>query len=178
VKPEFQLTNANAPAVAKICIRLDGLPLAIELAASRIKVLPPQTLLARLGQRLAVLTRGARDAPVRQQSLRNTIAWSYDLLHAEEQRLFRRLSVLVGGGTFEAIEAVCATLDTDSTAGRILDGVASLIDKSLVQQTEQDSNEPRLGMLETVREFGLEVLAASGEVDVTQHAHAAYYLWS
>src|SRR6266536_2818568 len=111
VKPDFQVTAANARTIAEICVRLDGLPLAIELAAARVKLFPPQALLARLNQRLQVLTSGARDAPARQQSLRNTIAWSYDLLHAEEQRLFQRLSVFVGGFTLEAAEAVYAALD-------------------------------------------------------------------
>jgi predicted ATPase/class 3 adenylate cyclase/DNA-binding CsgD family transcriptional regulator len=176
VKPEFQVTDAGAPAIAEICIRLDGLPLAIELAAARIKLLPPQALLARLGQRLEVLTSGARDAPVRQQSLRNTIAWSYELLHAEEQRLFRRLSVFCCGCTLEAIEAVCAALDKSNGTERVLDGVASLIDKSLLQQPEQERDEPRILMLETIREYGLEVLAASGEMGITRQAHATYYL--
>jgi predicted ATPase/class 3 adenylate cyclase/DNA-binding CsgD family transcriptional regulator len=176
VKPEFQVTNANAPAVAEICVRLDGLPLAIELAAARVKVLPPQALLARLGQRLAVLTSGARDVPERQKTLRNTIEWSYLLLDAYEQRLFHRLSVFVGGCTLEAIEAVCVALDTDSTSGQVLDGVASLLDKSLLQQTEQEGEEPRLVMLETIRAYGLEALAASGEMDVTWHANTTYYL--
>src|SRR5206468_811960 len=117
--------------IAEICARLDGLPLAIELAAARIKLLPPQALLTRLSQRLQLLTGGARDAPARQQTLRNTIKWSYDLLDASEQRLFRRLSVFVGGCPLEAIEAVCAALDTDATALQVLDGVDSLIDKSL-----------------------------------------------
>ena len=170
------MTSANAPAVAEICVRLDGLPLAIELAAARIKVLPPQALLARLGQRLAVLTSGARDVPARQQTLRNTIEWSYQLLDAEEQLLFKRLSVFVGGCTLEAIEAVCTTLDTESASWHVLDGVASLIDKSLLQQTEQEGDEPRLVMLETIREYGLEVLAASGEMETTRQAHALYNL--
>ena len=122
VKPEFQVSNANAPAVADICARLDGLPLAIELAAARIKLLPPQALLARLGQRLAMLTSGARDVPARQQTLRNTIEWSYHLLDAEEQRLFRRLSVFVGGCTLEAIEAIYTSLDDG--AEQVLEGVA------------------------------------------------------
>jgi len=177
-RPEFQVTTANAPAVAEICIRLDGLPLAIELAAARIKLLPPQALLARLGQRLQVLTSGVRDAPTRQQTLWNTIKWSYDLLNAREQRLFRRLSVFVGGCRLSAAEAVCGA-GGDAAAGMggsVLDGVASLMDKSLLQQTEQDSNEPRLAMLETIREYGLEMLSASGEMETTQHAHAAYYL--
>ncbi len=174
VKPEFQLTTANAQAVAEICIRLDGLPLAIELAAARINVLPPQALLTRLGQRLAVLTSGARDVPARQQTLRNTIEWSYQLLDAEEQRLFRRFSVFVGGCTLEAIEAVCRGAGDDTI--NALNTVASLIGKSLLQQTEQDSNEPRLVMLETIREYGLEVLATSGEMEVIRQAHAEYYL--
>jgi predicted ATPase len=118
VKPEFQVTNTNAPTIAEICVRLDGLPLAIELAAARIKVLPPQALLARLGRRLAVLTSGARDAPARQQTLRNTIAWSYRLLDAQEQRLFRRLSIFAGGCTLEAVEAICVALDAG--AGQVL----------------------------------------------------------
>jgi predicted ATPase/class 3 adenylate cyclase len=174
VKPEFQVTNANAPAVAEICTRLDGLPLAIELAAVRIKLLPPQALLARLGQRLAVLTGGARDVPARQQTLRNTIEWSYHLLDAQEQRLFRRLSVFVGGCTLQAVEAVCEELGAGS--GKVFDAVASLIEKSLLQQTELEGEEPRLRMLETIREYALEALAATRELEVTQQAHAAYYL--
>jgi len=180
VKPDFQVTNANAPAVAEICVRLDGLPLAIELAAARIKLLPPQALLARLERRLAVLTSGARDVPVRQQTLRNTIEWSYHLLDAAEQRLFRRLSVFVGGCQLSAVEAVCSALGDGDGAVPVLDVVASLIDKSLLQQVEQvgeEGKEPRLRLLETIREYGLECLAASGEMEVTRQAHAAYYLW-
>ena len=176
VKSEFYVSNANAPAVAEICVRLDGLPLAIELAAARIKVLPPQALLARLGQRLAVLTSGAHDVPARQQTLRNTIEWSYQLLQASEQRLFRRLSIFVGGCTLEAVEAVCAALDSDPAARQVLDGIASLIDKNLVQPTEQDGNEPRLIMLESIHEYGLELLSASEEMEMTRQVHAAYYL--
>ena len=174
VKPDFQITNANARAIAEICIRLDGLPLAIELAAARIKLLPPQALLARLGQRLQVLTSASQDVPARQQTLRNTIEWSYNLLDAQEQQLFRRLSVFAGGCTLEAVESVCAALG--DAAGQVVDGVASLIDKSLLQQTEQELEERRLLMLETIREYGQECLAASGEEEVTRHAHAAYYL--
>jgi predicted ATPase/class 3 adenylate cyclase/DNA-binding CsgD family transcriptional regulator len=176
VKSDFQVTAANARAIAEICVRLDGLPLALELAAARVKLFPPEGLLARLDQRLQVLTGGARDAPARQQSLRNTIAWSYDLLHTEEQRLFRRFSVFVGGCALQAIEALCAALDKSTGAEWVLDGVASLIDKSLMQQTEQGGQEPRLMMLETIREYGLQVLAASGEMEKTRHAHAPYYL--
>jgi len=174
VKPEFQLSNANARAVAEICRHLDGLPLAIELAAARVKLLPPQALLARLSQRLTILSGVTRDVPERQQTLRNTITWSYQLLDAQEQQLFQRLSVFAGGCTLQAIEAIGATLD--GKAGRVVEGVASLIDQSLLQQTEQEGEEPRLVMLETIREYGLEVLEASGEMETTLHAHAAYYL--
>ena len=176
VKPEFSVTNANAAAIAEICVRLDGLPLAIELAAARIKVLPPQALLARLGQRLAVLTSGARDVPARQQTLRNTIKWSYQLLQGSEQRLFRLLSIFVNGCTLDAVEVVCAALDSDPAARQVLDGVASLIDKNLLQPAELDGNEPRLVMLETIREYGLELLSESEEIEMTREAHAAYYL--
>jgi predicted ATPase/class 3 adenylate cyclase/DNA-binding CsgD family transcriptional regulator len=174
VKPDFQVTNANAPAVAEICVRLDGLPLAIELAASRSKMLPPQALLARLGQRFSLLTSGAQDVPARQQTLRNTIAWSYDLLDAGEQLLFRRLSVFVGGTTLETIAALYTALGDEP--GQLLDGIASLIDKSLLQQSEQEAEEPRFVMLETIREYGRETLTVRGEVDATCQAHAVSYL--
>ncbi len=173
VKPDFTVTSANASAVAAICVRLDGLPLAIELAAARIKYFPAQTLLTRLEQGLGVLAGGARDLPERQQTLRSTIAWSYDLLSPEEQKLFRRLSVFVDGCTLEANEAVCTAagaLDED-----ILEGLASLVDKSLLRQEEADG-EPRFTMLQTLREFGLECLANEQETEVTRHAHALYYL--
>ncbi len=173
-KPTFQITPTNARAIAEICVRLDGLPLTIELAAARIKLFPPQALLKRLEHRLQVLTGGAQDIPVRQQTLRNTIEWSYNLLNAEEQRLFRRLSVFVGGCTLEAVEAVCTALGDGGIP--VLDGVTSLIDKNLLQQTEQEGEEPRLLMLETIREYGLEALAASGELETTQQAYAGYYL--
>ncbi len=174
VRPEFQMTNANAPAMAEICARLDGLPLAIELAAARIKLLPPQALLTRLGQRLQLLTSSGRDVPARQQTLRNTIQWSYDLLDAQEQQLFCRLSVFVDGCTLEAVEAVSAALGEATLP--VLDGVASLIDKNLLQQTAQEGEEIRLLMLETIREYGWEVLAERQEREATQAAHAAYYL--
>jgi predicted ATPase/DNA-binding CsgD family transcriptional regulator len=174
IKRDFQLTKANARAVAEICTRLDGLPLAIELAAGRIKLLPPQALLARLEHRLQILTSGAQNMPARQQTLRNTIAWSYDLLDAEVQRLFRWLSVFVGGCTLEAIEAVGTALGY--RVGQVLDKVASLIDKSLLQQTEQEGKEPRLVLLETIREYGVEMLVASGEMEACRQAHAEFYL--
>ncbi len=176
VKPDFQVTPANARDIAEICVQLDGLPLAIELAAARIKLLPPKALLARLSERLAVLTSGPHDAPARQQTLRNTIAWSYNLLEAQEQRLFRRLSVFVGGCTLEAIETVCIAHETSITTMSMLDSVASLIDKSILQQAEQESEQPHLVMLETIREYGLEALTASGEMEVIRQAHALYYV--
>ena len=174
LKPDFQLTAGNARAIAEMCLRLDGLPLAIELAAARLKLLSPQALLARLSHRLQVLTAGVQDAPVRQQTLRNTIQWSYDLLTAEEQRLFRRLCVFVAGCTLEAIEAICAALPDG--AEQVLEGVTSLLDKSLLQQSEPEAGEPRLSMLETLREYGLECLRESAEAEVVQGAHADYYL--
>jgi predicted ATPase/DNA-binding CsgD family transcriptional regulator/Tfp pilus assembly protein PilF len=171
---DFQLTPANARAIAEICTRLDGLPLAIELAAARIKLLPPQALLERLDYRLQVLTSGARDMPERHQTLRHTITWSYDLLNAREQRLFRRISVFVGGCTFEVLEAVSKAVgDTDAN---VLEGLASLLEKSLLQRTGREGEEPRFAMLETLREYGLEALASTGEAQVTYEAHATYYL--
>src|SRR5437660_2199417 len=142
VKPDFQLSNANARSIVEICVRLDGLPLAIELAAARMKLLPPQALLARLDQRLAVLAGASRDVPARQQTLRNTIAWSYNLLDSAEQRLFRRLSVFVDGCALQAVEAVCADASDGDEAGQVLERVASLIDKSLLQQTKQEGQDP------------------------------------
>jgi predicted ATPase/class 3 adenylate cyclase len=180
VKPDFRVDNANAPAVAEICVRLDGLPLAIELAAARLKLLPPQAILARLGRRLELLRGGARDVPDRHQTLRQAIAWSYDLLETGEQALFRRLAVFARGCTLEAAEAVCqAVHDAAVDPGQsleVLDGVASLLDKSLLRQQEQASGEPRFRMLETIREYGLECLTASGDEPAVRRAHAAYYL--
>jgi predicted ATPase/DNA-binding CsgD family transcriptional regulator len=178
ILPDFQLTPHNIQAIAEICVRLDGLPLAIELAAARSKLLPPQALLTMLEHRLAVLTSGAQDMPERQQTLRKALAWSYDLLTQEEQQLFRCLSVFVGGCTLEALEAVCGALGNTSAGlvGSVLECVASLIDKSLVQQTAQEGEQSRLVMLETIREYGLEVLASDGEVEAMHEAHATYYL--
>ena len=159
-------------------MRLDGLPLAIELAAARIKVLEPQALLERLDHRLHVLTGGARDLPLRQRTLRDALTWSYELLDEEEQRLFRRLSVFVGGCTLEAAEAVCGTGSDASTgvAGSVLECVASLVDKSLMQKSVQEGEKSRLFMLETIREYGLEMLALGGEAKNMREAHATYYL--
>jgi predicted ATPase/predicted Ser/Thr protein kinase len=174
VKREFVLTRENADAVAAICARLDGLPLAIELAAARIKLLSPAGMLARLQSRLQLLTGGALDLPTRQQTLRGTVDWSYGLLNAAEQTLFRRLSVFAGGCTLEAVEAVC---DTQGNLGiDALDGVASMVDKSLVQQVERGDAETRFVMLSTIREYALERLAESEDEAKTRRAHAAYYL--
>ena len=174
VKPDFQVTNANAPAVAAICARLDGLPLAIELAAARVKHFSPQTLLARLEQGLSVLSGGARDLPARQQTLRGAIAWSYDLLSSEEQRLFRHLAVFVDGWDLDAAEAIC--MARGGLSADMLEGLAELLDKSLLRQEEQAEGETRFWMLQTLREFGLEQLAQSGELEATRQAHAEYYL--
>jgi predicted ATPase len=173
-KPDFELNRENASAVAEVCARLDGLPLAIELAAARVKVLSPSALLTRLASRLQLLTGGARDLPRRQQTLRAAMDWSYDLLNAAEQKLFRRLSVFVGGCSLEGIEAVCDTkgdLNVD-----LLDGMASMVDKSLLQQVERANGETRFVMLETIREYALEKLKASGEEALAKRAHAAYCL--
>jgi predicted ATPase/DNA-binding CsgD family transcriptional regulator len=174
IKPDLAITQENAQAIISICRHLEGLPLAIELAAARIKLLPPQALLKRLAQRLQVLTGGAQNAPLRHQTLRNTIAWSYNLLKPTEQQLFRRLSIFVGGCTLEAIEVICGTSSVGTA--QILDEVASLIDKSILQQIEQKGEEPRIIMLETIREYGLECLNVSEEEEIVQQKHAAYYL--
>jgi predicted ATPase len=174
VKPNFELTAENARAVATICTRLDGLPLAIELAAARIKLLSPSAMQSRLESSLQLLTGGAKDLPMRQQTLRGAIDWSYDLLSPAEQTLFRRISVFVGGCTLEGVEAVCNTkqdLEVD-----VLDGMGSLVNNSLVRHIEQSAGEPRFALLDTVREYGLERLAASGEEAAIKRAHAAYYL--
>jgi predicted ATPase len=174
VKADFQVTNATAPAVAQICARLDGLPLAIELAAARAKYSAPPMLLARLEQGLSVLSGGARDLPARQQTLRAAMAWSYQLLAPQEQLLFRRLSVFVDGWDWQAAEQVSRA--TDGLSGGILEGLESLVDKSLLRPEGQGEEEPRWWMLQTLREFGLEVLAGAGESEVTRQAHAGYYL--
>jgi len=174
VKPEFELTSENAPAVAEICARLDGLPLAIELGAARVRILSPQALLGRLSQRLVLLTGGARDAPARQRTLRDTIEWSYGLLSASEQRLFVRLSVFLGGRTIEATEAVCDPAGELGAA--VFDGVASLVEKSLLRQDEGPAGEPRFFMLETIREYALDRLERSGEGELLRQRHADYFV--
>ena len=177
VKSSFAIADGNAYAIAEICHRLDGLPLAIELAAARVNVLSPQALLARLEHRLAVLTSGPRDVPARQQTLRQTIAWSYDLLTPGEQVLFRRLAVFAGGCTLAAAEAVAGGGEPDPSfdVANVVNGMASLVDKSLLRQEEEDG-ESRFRMLETIREYALERLAAAGETERLQRIHAAYHL--
>ena len=170
VKPAFALDAANVADVVAICRRLDGLPLAIELAAARVRILPPAALLARLDQRLSILTGGARDLPERQQTLRAAIAWSYDLLVPPERALFARLAVFAGGCTLEAAEAVC------SAAGGLpldlLDGIDSLVQKSLLRQEEGPGGDPRFTMLETIREFAQERLHELPEANGLRQAHA------
>ncbi|HEX2035042.1 MAG TPA: AAA family ATPase [Chloroflexota bacterium] len=180
-QPDFAVTPENAPEVAAICRRLDGLPLAIELAAARIRLLPPRTMNALLAdRRLAVLTGGPRDSIDRHRTLRQVMAWSYGLLSADEQARFRRLAVCRGGWTLEAAGAVCAGDDAaQALPAQDADGLAwlaSLMDKSLVEQERIATAEPRFRMLATVREYALERLQESGEVETVRRRHAAYYL--
>jgi predicted ATPase/class 3 adenylate cyclase len=173
-KADFEVTDESAPAVAEICVRLDGLPLAIELAAARIKMLPPKAILQRLGSRLKLLTGGARDLPERQRTLRATIEWSYTLLDEGEQLLFARMAVFSGGRTLEAIEAICdAEGDLPVEA---FDGVSSLLDKSLLRHEEGPNGEPRFVMLETIHEFAREKLEKSAEAEEIKRLHAQYFL--
>ena len=169
--PNFVLTKDNASAVAEICRRLDGLPLALELAAARIKLLQPQAILSRLDDKLKLLTGGARDLPTRHQTLRNTLEWSYDLLNQDEKTLYARLSVFVGGFTLEAAEAVC------NQGGKldILESLTSLVNNSLLRQEETADSEPRFGMLETIRAYALERIAESGELENLRGQHAKYF---
>jgi predicted ATPase/transcriptional regulator with XRE-family HTH domain len=169
-KPDFALTAANAATITEICRRLDGLPLAIELAAARVRLLPLPLLHARLEHRLSVLAGGARDLPARQQTMRDAIAWSYDLLYPDEQRLFRHLAIFVGGCTLEAAAAV---LDGDPAA--VEAEISALLDASLVQQ-EEIASIPRFTMLETIREYGIEHLDIGGETGGARERHAAHFL--
>ncbi len=170
VRPDFALTDESAADVAELCRRLDGLPLAIELAAARVKLFAPRAMLARLEDRFELLKGGPRDLPARHQTLREAVAWSYDLLDEAEQRLFRCMAVFVGGATLAAIEAV-----SDAAPGAVLDGVAALVDHSLVRQDEDGTGEPRFLMLETIRAYGRERLSAAGELEATRARHAAYF---
>jgi DNA-binding NarL/FixJ family response regulator len=178
VDPGFALTAENASAVAAICARLDGLPLAIELAAARSKLLPPPLLLARLARRLPLLVGGPRDVPARLQTMRAAIAWSHELLTPAERAVFRRLAVFAGGFTLEAAEAICrsptAGRDPSNTALSVLEAIESLLDKSLLLRTDATAG-ARFGMLETIRELALEQLTAAGEAGQASAAHAAYF---
>jgi predicted ATPase/class 3 adenylate cyclase len=172
-RPGFEVTEENAAAVAEICTRLDGLPLAIELAASRINVLSPQAILSRLGRRLDLLTTGARNVPERQRTLRGAIDWSYDLLEKPERRLFARLSVFAGGADLDAAEPAC---NPDGDLGMsTLDGLSSLVDKGLLRRDESEAGEPRFGMLETILEYARERLDADWDGDETRRRHADYF---
>jgi predicted ATPase len=173
---DFELTSANAGAVAEICRKLDGLPLAIELAAARVRLLPPQALLARLDDRMGLLTGGARDLPERQQTLRNTLDWSFDLLSAAEQAVFARLGVFAGTFGLPAAEAVCATTAGDpERAGQVMDTLGSLVDSSLVRP-QAHNGEPRFGLLETIREYALERLRGRDDWQEAHDRQAAYFL--
>jgi predicted ATPase/class 3 adenylate cyclase len=171
--PMFKLTEANAPAVAEITARLDGLPLAIELAATRTKVLTPEQMLPRLQDRLSMLTSGVRTLPQRQRTLRDAIAWSFDMLDDAERRLFARLSVFAGGWMLESAEAVC---DPGGLGLDALEGLASLVDKSLIRRIEPAEGQLRFSMLETIREYGLEQLAAGDDLDPVFRRHAEHFL--
>jgi predicted ATPase/DNA-binding SARP family transcriptional activator len=182
----FKVTADNAPVIAEICAQLGGLPLAIELAAARVRVLPPEALLARLSAQLKLLTGGARDLEERQRTMRATIAWSEDLLAPEERVLFRRLAVFVGGATMEAAEAVCVTpgphgLGVEPLDLDLLEGLSTLVEQSLLQQRAEraegeEGGEPRFSMLEVIREYGLERLEASKEAEALRRTHAAFFL--
>ena len=173
VQPDFAITDGNAAAVAELCRRLDGLPLAIELVAARIKLLPPAELLARLRGPWLLSADGLRDVSARQKTLRGAIGWSYDLLSPAEQTLFTRLAVFVGGCTLEAAEMMCE--DTLSPA-QLLDGIGSLLDKSLLHREPGLHGEPRYVMLETVREYALERLALSRQEGALRERHASCFL--
>jgi predicted ATPase/class 3 adenylate cyclase len=173
VKSDFEVTNLNAPAVAEICHRLDGLPLAIELAAARVRLLSPENLLSRLESRLSLLTGGARDLPARQQTLRGTIAWSYDLLNTDEKTLFQRLAVFASRFTLEAAEAVCNA--DNNLLFEIVDGVEALTDKSLLKR-EGGGEEPRFFMLETIREYAVEIFSQDDEAGALHRSHFNYFL--
>ncbi len=190
VKPDFALTATNAPIVATICTRLDGLPLALELAAPRLRLLPPKALLARLDHCLPLLSDGAGDLPARQRTMRDAIAWSYHLLQPDEQTLFRQLAVFAGGCAVDAVQDVCRghTGDTATSEDAALRWLGALLDKNLVYREDEclegcgemgareDDDLPRVNMLETIHEYALEQLTAAGEVDDAQRRHASYYM--
>ncbi len=171
MKPDFRVTNTNAPAVAEICARLDGLPLAIELAAARVKLLSPEQMLTRLEMNLSILSSPAQDIPQRQRTLRGAIDWSHDLLREPEQRLFARLAVFRDGCTLDAAEEVCSSHDLGI---EVLEGISSLVDNSLLR-TVEGSAETRFAMLETIREYARERLAESAAPAEVARRHAGYF---
>jgi predicted ATPase len=181
VRDDFVLTDANVKVIASICARLEGVPLAVELAAARVRVLSPQALLAQLEHRLRLLTSGPRDQPARLQTMRNTIAWSYDLLSPAQQALFRHLAVFAGGSSLEMVETVCGGDEFD-----VLEGLSVLVDHSMLGQVEQADGSGRFTMLETIREYAFDQLERSGEAAEVQGRHAraclafveAGYPWS
>jgi predicted ATPase/DNA-binding CsgD family transcriptional regulator len=175
IRHDFVLTDENDPVVAEICDRLEGLPLAVELAAARVRILSPQAILARLDRPLELLTDGARDLPPRQRTLRDTIAWSYSLLSPYERRLFGRLAGFAGCSRLESAEQVCA-LGDDGPRGHVLDALASLVERNLLRRVHYANGEVRLAMLDTVREFALDCLATSAEEREIRDAHAAIYV--
>lgn len=172
-RPDFELTSENGQAMVEVCHWLEGLPLAIELAAARVKLLSPQAMVQRLGSRLGLLTSGARDLPLRQRTMRDTIRWSYDLLEPAERMLLARISVFSGGRTLEAVREVCAA---EGAAEDTLELLGTLVDNSLLQQREGAEGEPRFWMLETIREYAAERLRESGEAEELHRRHAEYYL--
>jgi len=174
--PEFSLNEENSYIIAEICIHLDGLPLAIELAVPSLKLLSPKMLLQRIHHRFQILTHGMRDAPGRHQTLQNMLEWSYRLLNPREQQLFRSLSIFVGGCTLQAIETIWELTGYPQAKKLVLEGVASLLDKSMLSCSNQETEEPRLHLLRTLREYGLQQLALTGELEQIQWAHARYYL--
>jgi predicted ATPase len=174
VAPEFSLDSDNAPVVAEICRKLDGLPLALELAAARVHLLSPRALLPRLEHRLHLLSSGPVDLPERQRTLRGALDWSYDLLDPPERALLRRLAVFAGGWTIEAAEAVCA--DADLPASDVLQHLSVLVDNSLVRRLDHKADEPRFGMLETIREYALDHLTVDAEDADVRNRHLHFYV--
>jgi predicted ATPase/transcriptional regulator with XRE-family HTH domain len=174
VRPDFALTPDNADAVAMICRRLDGLPLAIQLAAARVAVLPPSALLLRLEHTLPLLSGGPRDQPARLQTMREAIAWSYDLLPPAAQLLFRQLAVFAGGFSLDAAAAVSQSEGASDVS--VFEGISELVEASLLQAEDRPGGEPRFSLLETIREYGVEQLAAKGEEEQTRERHAAWLL--
>jgi predicted ATPase len=173
VRPAFELTDANAPAIGRITARLHGMPLAIELAAARVKLLSPEQIVARLEDHLALLTSGSRDLPERQQTLRGAIAWSYDLLEPGTRRLLNRLAVFVGGCDLDLADRVCGP--ASEVGIDVLDGVATLVDQSLLR-VEEGADEQRYVMFDAIREYAAEMLTASGECDEIEERRSRAYL--